>query len=63
MDEQKVPLHELKKRAIAYYSENKVPQNIEKLLNDMFLEEPSDMYGYMVSLIHFWPRSIWRGHM
>lgn len=40
----------LKEQAIAFYSEHKVQDALEKLLNKMFLEEPKDVYGYMVSL-------------
>lgn len=39
---------EMKRQAVAYYSENKVPEHVEKLLNDMFKEKPEDIYGYMV---------------
>ena len=40
---------ELKEKAIAFYSEHKVQDALETLLNEMFLSEPKDVYGYMVS--------------
>ena len=40
---------ELKEKAIAFYSENKVQDALETLLNEMFLSEPKDVFGYMVS--------------
>jgi len=39
---------EKKRQAVAYYNENKVPEYLEKLLNDMFKEKPDDIFGYMV---------------
>ena len=41
----------LKEQAVAFYSEHKVQDALEKLLNEMFLAEPRDVYGYMVCLI------------
>ncbi|XP_065648620.1 enolase 4 isoform X6 [Hydra vulgaris] len=38
---------ELKRLAVKYYEENKVPQEIENLLNILFLQQPKDLYGYM----------------
>lgn len=40
---------ETKKQAVAYFKDNQVPQNVEKLLNKMFKEQPDDIFGYMVS--------------
>lgn len=40
----------LKEQAVAFYSEHKVQEALEKLLNEMFLAEPRDVYGYMVCL-------------
>ena len=42
----------LKEQAVAFYSEHKVQDALEKLLNEMFLAEPRDVYGYMVCLIY-----------
>ena len=39
---------EMKQRAVQYYNENQVPKQLEILLNTMFTEEPTDIYGYMV---------------
>ena len=39
---------ELKRLAVKYYEENKVPQELENLLNVLFLQQPKDLYGYMV---------------
>ena len=38
----------LKERALAFYAEHNVTGAIEKLLNEMFLAAPTDVYGYMV---------------
>lgn len=43
-----VKMKKLKEKALAYYQENKVPESLEMLLNKMYLNEPDDVYGYMV---------------
>lgn len=40
---------DLKQMAMKYYEENKVPVQMENVLNTMFFENPSDVYGYLVS--------------
>lgn len=40
----------LKEKAVAFYKQHDVTGVLEKLLNTMFLDSPSDVYGYMVSL-------------
>ena len=40
---------EMKKRAVLYYKENEIPQKIEDILNKMYIENPDDIYGYLVS--------------
>jgi len=42
---------EMKQRAVRYYNENKVPKQLENLLNTMFLQQPRDVFGYMVNRI------------
>ena len=37
-----------KRQAVAYFTNNEVPKQIEQLLNKMFKEKPSDIFGYMV---------------
>lgn len=39
---------EEKREAVAYFNKNEVPKRIEQLLNKMFKEKPSDVFGYMV---------------
>lgn len=39
---------EEKREAVAYFNDNEVPKQIEQLLNKMFKEKPSDIFGYMV---------------
>ncbi|KAJ8014171.1 hypothetical protein DPEC_G00037480 [Dallia pectoralis] len=39
----------LKHKAADYYKSNGVPQKIECILNDMFYEQPDDVYGYLTS--------------
>lgn len=39
---------EEKREAVAYFNNNEVPKQIEQLLNKMFKEKPSDIFGYMV---------------
>ena len=39
---------ELKQRAVEYYDKHKVTDALEKLLNQLFLAAPDDVYGYMV---------------
>lgn len=36
-----------KRQAVAYFTNNEVPKQIEQLLNKMFKEKPSDIFGYM----------------
>lgn len=39
---------QLKERAVAFYAKHKVTDALEKLLNELFLAAPNDVYGYMV---------------
>lgn len=39
---------ELKEKAVSFYSQHDVTGSLEKLLNAMFIDSPSDIYGYMV---------------
>ena len=43
-------LYELKERAAKYYAENGVPQKMEDILNSMFYDNPSDVYGHLVGV-------------
>jgi len=38
---------EEKREAVAYFNKNEAPKEIEQLLNKMFKEKPSDIFGYM----------------
>ena len=40
---------ELTDKALAFYTKHNVTETVEKLLNEMFLAEPRDVYGYMVN--------------
>lgn len=40
---------ELKQRAVEFYARHKVTDALEKLLNQLFIAAPNDVYGYMVS--------------
>lgn len=42
--------YEKKQKAVEYYKENGVPQKMEAVLNLMFHEDPSDVYGYLVCI-------------
>ena len=44
---------EEKQEALAYFNKNEVPKQIEQLLNKMFKEKPSDIFGYMVGIYSF----------
>ena len=39
----------LKERAMYYYAENGVPEKMEQILNSTFYDNPSDVYGHLVS--------------
>ena len=39
---------QLKERAVGFYAKHKVTDALEKLLNELFLAAPNDVYGYMV---------------
>ena len=39
---------ELKQRAVEFYAKHKVTDALEKLLNQLFIAAPNDVYGYMV---------------
>ena len=39
---------EERREAVAYFNNNGVPKQIQQLLNKMFKENPSDIFGYMV---------------
>ena len=38
----------IKEQAVAFYDEHNITGALETLLNKMFLDEPEDVYGYMV---------------
>ena len=45
---------EEKREAVAYFNNNRVPKQIEQLLNKTFKENPSGIFGYMVRYgVHF----------
>lgn len=41
---------ELGEKAVAFYAKHNVTETVEKLLNEMFVAAPTDVYGYMVRL-------------
>ncbi|KAL0964393.1 hypothetical protein UPYG_G00323220 [Umbra pygmaea] len=41
--------HALKNKAAEYYRTNGLPQKIECILNDMFFDQPDDIYGYLAN--------------
>lgn len=41
---------EMKQRAVRYYKNNQVSEKLETLLNTMFVDDPQDIYGYMVNI-------------
>ena len=43
-------LFEMKMKAIEYYEQNGVPQKMEEILNNMFFDNPNDVYGHVVSI-------------
>ena len=43
----------LKQQAISFYSQHNVTDALEKLLNSMFMDEPEDVYGYMVGWVKY----------
>lgn len=47
LEEQK--RRELSEKAVAFYTQHNVTKTVEKLLNEMFVAAPKDVYGYMVS--------------
>lgn len=40
---------ELSEKAMAFYAQHNVTDTVERLLNEMFVASPRDVYGYMVS--------------
>ena len=46
--EQRRQRRELSEKAVAFYAQHNVQAALEKLLNDMFVAAPKDVYGYMV---------------
>ena len=48
--EQQRQRRELSEKAVAFYSKHNVTETVERLLNEMFVAAPTDVYGYMVSL-------------
>lgn len=45
-------LYEIKQRAMEYYTENGVPQKMEEILNNMFYDDPNDVYGHLVCFMY-----------
>ena len=50
-EEQQRLRKELTEKAVTFYAQHNVSKTVEKLLNEMFVASPKDVYGYMVS----WP--------
>ena len=46
--EQQQRRRELSEKAVAFYAQHNVTKTVEKLLNEMFVAAPKDVYGYMV---------------
>jgi hypothetical protein len=42
-----------KRAAIQYLNEHHVPKCFQKLLNDVVVERPNDIFGYMVGKVNF----------
>ncbi|GAB1603626.1 hypothetical protein Ahia01_000643900 [Argonauta hians] len=59
---EKYDREDLKRKAIEYYHANDVPHKIEEVLNDLFYDQPPDIYGYLVNYFrkHSIPPSISR---
>lgn len=43
----------LSEKAIAFYAQHNVTDTVEKLLNQLYVAAPSDVYGYMVRHIMY----------
>lgn len=43
-------LYETKKAAAEFYRVNRIPEEIERALNELFIHNPEDVYGYLVWL-------------
>ncbi|XP_071486736.1 enolase 4-like [Diadema antillarum] len=39
--------YETKQRAVNFYRENRIPEQLEEILNSMFYDSPADVYGYL----------------
>lgn len=46
-------IRSLRQKATKYYKKNGVPDKIELILNEMFIHDPEDVYGYLVNNVHF----------
>jgi len=49
--DEKIGMHELKQRAMAYYGTGDgdgVLKKMEEILNDMFYDKPEDVFGHLV---------------
>lgn len=44
--------YELKQKVVKYYQNNGVPKKMEDVLNDMYYDNPVDVYGYLVSVMN-----------
>ncbi|CAL8391205.1 unnamed protein product [Arctogadus glacialis] len=49
VSEEERDFYEMKNRACEFYTRNKVPQQIENVLNEMFFAKPDDIYGYLAN--------------
>ena len=45
---EKIREYELKQKAVQYYQENGVPKKMEEILNQMFFDNPDDVFGHLV---------------
>ena len=52
--DRKLPdIETLRRRAVAYYKECNMQDRLQKFLNKLYLEQPDDIYGRLVSLVVF----------
>ena len=51
LSEEEQDLHHMKSAAAEFYRLNRVPQELERALNQLFIHRPEDIHGYLVGYI------------
>lgn len=50
LSKEKQDLHDIKNSAAEFFRVNRIPQEIERALNELYFHKPEDVHGYLVGV-------------